>query len=224
MEIAQISISESKKLTVEARGVEAMATALIVNSFDSYIAAGILRDKWMARANQAEVFMRPRIREADKHHKNMVADLKSLRDPFANGAKTAKRKMIVYDQEQQAIARKKQFELERQEREQAENEVLELAELAEAAGEKELAEELVSKPVEVASIVVEKEVPKVKGFSYRSVWSCEVVDFKALVMAVVEGKAPWEAIQPNEKFLGEQASSLKFALMWPGIKVKERKV
>lgn len=57
------------------------------------------------------------------------------------------------------------------------------------------------------------------GVSYREVWKCEVSDLKALVAAVAAGTVPLAALESNDKFLGQQARSLKGELSYPGVRV-----
>ena len=134
--------------------------------------------------------------------------------------------MITWDQEQAAIARKKQLELEAAEKKRAEEEVLEVASLMEDAGLHEEAAAVIAAPLETAPISVKKDTPKVTGFSYRSNWKAECVDLKAMLEGWKEGKVPIQAFQADESFLRKQAGALKEAFkgMYPGVKCWDEKV
>jgi len=59
---------------------------------------------------------------------------------------------------------------------------------------------------------------KVSGISGRKVYNAEVTDLRALLQAVLDGKAPIEAIQPDMKFLGAQAKAFKKeGPLFPGV-------
>ena len=208
---------EVESLTVQA------AKILIIDS-DTYTMAGGLWDTIKAmRAKIAETFD-PIIDKAHKAHKEAVSQKKKLDEPLEYEQRQLKGRMIGYDQEQIAIARKKQLEQEAIERKRAEEEALETASLMEKAGLKEEAAAVLDAPIEMAPVVVKKETPKVEGFSYRSNWKAQCTDLKALVQAVAEGKVPFQALEANTVFLGQQARSLKEAMSYPGVKVWEEKV
>jgi len=77
---------------------------------------------------------------------------------------------------------------------------------------------------EVPQVILPKSaVPR--GIFHFDYYSAEVTDLVALMQAVIEGKAPAEAVQPNMSFLNKRASVLKDMLKWPGVVVKrERRV
>jgi len=63
-------------------------------------------------------------------------------------------------------------------------------------------------------------VPRVAGVSGRMTYTANVENLKLLVHAIVEGKAPIEAIQANTTFLGQQARAFKKAgVLYPGVSV-----
>lgn len=77
------------------------------------------------------------------------------------------------------------------------------------------------KSAAVAPGITKAEPAKPEGISASSTWKCVVVDFSALAKAVFAKKAPLLAIQPNEKFLDEQARSLKEHFDFPGCKAEQ---
>lgn len=75
--------------------------------------------------------------------------------------------------------------------------------------------------VNVAPVMATTQVPKAQGVtdSGEGVFSAEVTDLLALVKAVAAGTVPILAIEANEKFLNQQAKSMKQLLAYPGVKV-----
>jgi hypothetical protein len=72
---------------------------------------------------------------------------------------------------------------------------------------------------------VPTEVPKREGGPvYREVWAAEVVDIKALCMAVATGKASTEYVTGNMVALNRMAVALKGTMNVPGVKSYSRRV
>jgi hypothetical protein len=83
----------------------------------------------------------------------------------------------------------------------------------------QMADALANVPVVAAPVVLEPVLaPKAGGFSTTTRWHAEVVDLKALVLAVARGEAPLEALLPNMPFLNSQATNAKSYLAIPGVK------
>jgi hypothetical protein len=61
------------------------------------------------------------------------------------------------------------------------------------------------------------EPTKIEGISLMEYWYCEVDDFAQLVQAVAAGRAPLSCLQPNQKFLDEQADALRQEMSYPGV-------
>ena len=238
--------TDEKELEKMGRGAVGEATTFVVSSAEQYKRAGELRNRCVERAAQAEEFMRPRIQEAFQHHRALVADLKSLKDPFDNAGKIYKQKMIVWDQQQERIRAQQQARLEKEARERAEREAAALAATMKEAGAEEAAEEVIANPIVETVVAPPKATPKVEGFTYRSAWSAEVKDLKMLVLAVAAGiiednpelgwqtiaesdkrkaiRAPIEVLSPEMTFLNQQARAYKSKLNILGVEAVEKKV
>lgn len=63
------------------------------------------------------------------------------------------------------------------------------------------------------------EKPKAAGVSHRKTWKARVTDKRALLQAVLDGKAPESLILVDEKKLGQLARSLGQELAYPGVEV-----
>ena len=66
-------------------------------------------------------------------------------------------------------------------------------------------------------------MPEVSGLSFTEHWHAEVYDLKALLQAILDGKVPTDAIEPNLVYLNASARACKAEdLSIPGVKgVKE---
>jgi hypothetical protein len=147
--------------------------------------------------------------------------------------------------EEERIACERKIEQERleAERKAEEDRLLAEAVAAEARGDKETADALTAaaeesneqikevaaaiaqEPIYVPPVVVPKSVPKMAGGPiHREVWSAEVVDIKALCMAVATGKASTECVIGNTVALNRMAVALKGTMNVPGVKSYSRMV
>jgi hypothetical protein len=128
-----------------------------------------------------------------------------------------------YLQEKERERQQEQLRLEAEARKKEEDARVAEAAALELEGKQEEAEEVLNtKPAFIPTPVAPKMVQKVAGVSGRTNWSAEVTDFKALVDAVSQGKAPILALQPNETFLNDQARSMKSLLSYPGVVAKDK--
>ena len=80
--------------------------------------------------------------------------------------------------------------------------------------------EQVSQQIAVPTITVASTMPKIDGGSFRTDWSAEVFDKKALLRAVLEGTVPDVVLSIDMKFLNAQARLLKgeLANSFPGVR------
>ncbi len=166
----------------------------------------------------------PRIKEANTLLKGLRSDKAKYIDPLEEAEDLVKTKCIAWDNEQERIKKRREMEEAVAAKKKADDDAAELAALAEQAGEKELAEHIITHPEQPPPVVVAKETPKVKEQHFVLEGKYEVVDLMALAKDVVEGKAPLETLLPNKGFLYSQAVRRKPALgeviyMYAGVKV-----
>ena len=200
------------------------ATALTVASPADYEAAGkFLTIIKSLRAEIADTF-NPIIIKAHAAHKEALAQRARYDDPLNAGERTIKSKMGAYYSEQERIRRAEQLRLEEEAKRAAEDAMIKEAALAESLGDKGAAEAILDEEIILAPVVAPPAVQKQTGISVRENWGFEVFDLKALVAAVVAGGVPASAIEANEKFLGQQARSLKAELRYPGVRVTCQKI
>ena len=90
---------------------------------------------------------------------------------------------------------------------------------------KEVAAAIAQEPIYVPPVVVPKTTPKMAGGPvYREVWSADVVDIKALCMAVATGKASTECVSGNMVALNRMAVALKGTMNIPGVRAYSKRV
>ncbi len=173
-------------------------------------------------------FFEPMRKSAEDTKKSIMAKINLLKLDASgeNKAKSAFRtlssKTGKYRQEQDRIRREEAEKVRQEQIKQEEDAKEEAAVKAEKAGDSELAEAIVEEPVYVPP-AKPAEVPKTEGVSYTERWSHEVINLMALVKAVVEGKAPLQALQPNDTFLGNQARAMKTESLYPGVRASAEK-
>jgi hypothetical protein len=131
--------------------------------------------------------------------------------------------MVKWTEEQETKRREEERRLQEEARKRAEEETLRQALEAEAAGEKEEAEQIMAEPIYVPPIKVMSEVPKSKESHIRETWSAEGFDLMATVMAIAKGTAPLQAVQYDMTFLNGQARSYKQSLNIPGVRAVSKK-
>ena len=131
--------------------------------------------------------------------------------------------MVKFVEDQDRKRREEERKLQEAARKRAEEDALQAALEAEAAGEKEEAEEILEAPVYVPPIKVVSEIPKSKESHIRETWSAEVTDLGALVKGISEGKAPLQAVEADMTFLNGQARAYKQALNIPGTRAVSKK-
>jgi hypothetical protein len=116
--------------------------------------------------------------------------------------------------------------LEAEAKKQAEENQLAAAMDAESAGEPEMAQAILDEKPYVPPVKVATEIPKIKGSYVRETWTAEGLDLIVTVKAIIEGRAPLQAVKYDEVWLNAQARSYKEKLSIPGVKsvVKETQI
>jgi hypothetical protein len=236
-ELVTITPEERKAITEPASTIVTVARNLQVVSAETYEAAAVqLKSVKAAQKALAE--------KKDTLLKPVNATLKAIRDLF-RGPETEletaeglfKRSMIAYSEEQERIRREEQRKAdeaaarERLKREREAREAEEKAAAARAAGNIRQAEKFEKKAdtltdaaAAVVPPVIQREAPRVGGIQERENWYALVTDKSALIKAVAEGKVPEMALEPNQKFLNNQAKAMKKELAYPGVRAAVDKI
>lgn len=158
-------------------------------------------------------------KHADGERAKLVAEKATYEAPIVEAEKIANTKILQFDAEDKKrrdeelrIATEKQ----RKENEEA---ALRAAAEAEAAGEKEEADAILEEAAHAPTFVpAPPPPPKLQGSAEVVTWKMEVIDLKALVLAVASGKAPLSYIVADEVAIRRTVTAQKAYFQCPGIK------
>lgn len=156
-------------------------------------------------------------------HKASVALRESLDGPAATLETTLKRRLGDYEQEQQRKLRAAEAAA-AVERQRLEDEArLQAALAADAAGDAQQAEAILTAPAPPMPVVAPPpapvEIPRAQGLSFRTTYSAEVTDLGALIRAVAAGQAPIAYLQANLPALNGAARAHKEVFSVPGVRL-----
>lgn len=161
---------------------------------------------------------KPMIESAHATHKATIEARDRFLKPLDVANEIIRKSVSEWTAEQQRLQAKAQREAQEKARKEAEERQLAEAEKAEAENKPEVAEAIISKPVEVAPVKVEPIFQKAAGTTTVTTWKAEVVDLKALCAAIGEGKVSTDAIQANMTYLNGLARTMKESMAIPGVK------
>lgn len=228
MEMQLIISPEIQEKTETALTVIDMAKSLVIGNVEEYQIGQSLMADIKSRIKTLEEIRMGQTRPLDESKKKIMdffrVPIQKLEDAKAH----LNNIMVNWVQEQETKRKEEERKLQEAAHKRAEEEVLQQAIEAEAAGDKQEAEQIISEPVYVPPIRVVSEIPKSKESHIRETWSCEILDFMALVKGIAEGKVDIQAIEPNHlaknhPFLNTMASRYNLKLNIPGVKAVSRK-
>ena len=163
-------------------------------------------------------FFAPLKQKAHEAHKAITQKEKETLKPVEDFCKKIQQKMISWQSEQDRIRREEEAMLREEQRKLEEEARLAEAAEAEAAGDTELAQDILEEEIEVAPVMVQDNTPKVSGLFTRETWKAEVTDMGALVKYVAENPAWFHLLTVNTKELNSLAKSQKSAMAIPGVR------
>lgn len=159
---------------------------------------------------------------AEAMRKGIVEEMERALVPINEAERVVKKEIQLYLDVQRELREKEEARMREQARKDEENRRLALAVEAEAAGQSKLAEAVLDRPMAPPpAVILPKAEAALKGTTMVSTWKYEIFDFRALVEACLAGRVPMEAIQPNEKVIGQTVRTLKSGFNWDGIRVQE---
>lgn len=187
--------------------------------------AGRFLVKIKTARNKWEKEMEEPVRAAFVAHRILTEKVKKIALPLTEAEKILSPAMAKYDWEQREKLRIERERLEREAREKQEKAKLNLALELEESGRTDEAEEVLDIPT-IATPAKTPDPVKSDGISFQDYWSFEVTNLAELVKAVATGTVPLMAIMANEKFLGQQARSLKeqFKDKFPGVRLLHERI
>lgn len=206
--------------------IKCEAEMLCVEDAASYSAAGALFQRIKTVTKQVEALFREPKQKASEAHKAVVAAEKKLLVPLKEAEAIVEPKMIQWRRDQDRIReeqeKKAREELAaRMEKERAEEaarlqrEADELAAAGKVAAAEEAqaaATEVAETPVYVPPVVVQSEVPIVRGVSGRKTWDFEIVDAT---------KIPREFLMVDEQKIRGVVRAMKGQTQIPGVRAFE---
>lgn len=208
--------AEKALVTIKPMLDDAKNLAAAINDESSFQEAGSLMRMLKAQIRDVEAKLDPFVKAAHASWKTAVAERDKYIKPLNSALDALSVGMVEHKKRMDAIAERQQREAEALARKQAEDLRLEQAQAAQDSGDKARAEELLAAPVVPVPVVVPVEKPKAEGIGFRENYSVRVDDVRTLVKEVYEGRQPLVALLPNEKYLNEQARSLKKEYNIPG--------
>lgn len=194
------------------------AEAINIDSPESYATAGAFLQANKGLQKKIKDFFSPHKALAKAAHDSLCQSEKAELSKLIESEAVIKQKIGQYDDEMRAKQESLRVEMQAEAQKQADDAALEAAMAAEAEGNKNEAEAIISSHV-VVSPVVPNLTPKLEGVSTRRVYSAEVIDLKLLVAAVKENRVPLLCLEGNMPFLHSQARNFKEALNYPGVRV-----
>lgn len=214
-------IAQPERTDIEAKALSLpeMARALVIKDQAGFERGGqVLKDIKAMRSEINDTFD-PIIKKAHEAHKEAVAKKKQIEAPLLEAEGIVKNGLAAYHEEQERIRLEAQRKAEEEAKKVAEEEQLAAALAAENDGCKEEAEAIINSPIALVRPIVPKAPTAAPGVSFRQNYSAEVIDLRALLRAIAEGKVPIQAIEANMTFLNQQARSLQTAFNFPGVRL-----
>jgi hypothetical protein len=206
---------QPEEVSTKALSIIEQGNAVVIKNSEDYTAAGNLWTTIKGIMKQVDESFDPIIQKAHQAHKEAVAQKAKIYDPLKSVYVYVKKVMSDYDAEQERLRKAEEARLREIARKEEEERLLQEAIAAEASGNKEEAAAIIEEPVYVPPVVVKKEVPKVQGMSFRTIWKFRITD---------EKKIPREYLKPDEVKIGGVVRSMKKQTNIPGIEAYEERV
>lgn len=183
----------------------------------------ITSDEQLTAANEKLLAIKKYIKSVDEQldparskayaaYQEILGLIKKIKSPLEKLEQAIKGEMGRYMSERDRQRREEAARLER--------ERLEKAASLEKAGDQIGADAMLGMAM-AAPVEVKAMAPKVDGRMFRKIWKAQVVDIRALCLAIGEGRVPSDAVIPNMPVLNRIAAQAKDRLNIPGVKAVE---
>jgi hypothetical protein len=174
-----------------------------------------------AETKEIELFFKPIKQQIDGFKAPVLLHEKELGIPIDAEKKRIGGLITEWKQqcarEQEERDRKAREEAERQAREDQLARAIEL----EASGDKEAAAQVLEEPIFAPAVTQSEAAPKLAGQVGRMTYSATVVDFRTLLKAVAEGRAPLQCLVADESYLNGKARLEKDGFNVPGVRLNK---
>lgn len=221
METLTKEVGFQDKLMATTTIVEEVKSLVVTNS-EEHASAGekvnIIRG--LEKELEEEYKAHPTIIEAKKLQA-LKGDLAKL---LEDARKSTKAKMIDFEEKEEAKRRAEEERLRVEAQKKADEETLAAAEKAEKEGKKDEAESIIQNTVVVPTVVLPKEVQKVKGHSYRTIWAVRVDDTNKLIDFVTKNSQFKKFLLADETALRKYAEAVGDGVSIPGVTFSKKKV
>lgn len=233
METALKLVPETTEVETKALSLVEQAGMVKIADPKSYEVAGFLWKTIGEVMKEVSDTFDPLIEAAHQNHKLALEKKAKFYAPLDKAKRDVKGLMSNYEQEMERIRLAEQRRLEEIARKAEEDrriqEAIEVEAEARANGATaqeaaQAAEAIIDEPVYTPPVVLPKETPKVAGVFFRTIWSAEVVDIKALCRTVADGKISTECVMGNMPVLNKMATALKQTMNIPGVRASSRRV
>lgn len=199
--------------------IDAARLVKVVNSPESLEHANNLGRILQTGGKDCEAFFKPIKQSIDAIKAPVLAAENTFKNALEAEKKNLGNLITVYNRELD----RQRAEEERQQREvaeqQAREEVLNRAVELDVSGDTEGAAALLEEPV-MAPVVIQQKAPaKMSGQVSTTRYSCIVDNVKALMQAVLEGKAPMACFTVDQSFLNKKADLDKDGFNLPGCRL-----
>ncbi len=223
METQLIISPEIQEKTETALTVIDMAKSLVIGNVEGYKIGQDLMADIKGRIKTLEEIRMSQTRPLDESKKRIMDFFRVPIQKLEDAKAYLNNIMVRFTEEQETKRREEERKLQEVARKRAEEEALRAAIEAEAAGDKQEAEQIISEPVYVPPIKVISEIPKSKQSHIRTTWSAEGFDLMTTVKAIAEGKAPLQSVKYDLVFLNSQATDYNLTLNIPGVRAISKK-
>ena len=213
LEKAPKMIEENRALEVRARAVA------IIKNDDQAREAGAMLVEVNRTLKQWESLLDPVVAAAYKTHKEATWVKNEVAAPLESAKRLIGAGLAGYKYEQKRRAQEEAARIQAEIKKQQEEIQIAQAEQLEKAGNRQLAEAVISAPVIVPTIA--PQTFKADGVSFRSTWDAEIIDLLELCKAVAADAVSVRAIKPDMMFLNSMARNLKGEMRIPGVRSVE---
>ena len=178
------------------------AKQLTISSAQDYTAAGEFVKSVDGLIREVEGSFKPLIEKAHMTHKAMIAEMNRHLTPLQTAKTMARGLMIGWDRLQEMKRREEEARLQDLARKVEEEAKIQAALQAAIEGRPEEADAILNEEIYVPPVIVKKDVPKVQGVRFQTVWRWRIKDLS---------KIPREYFLLDEVKIGAVCRGLKRA-------------
>ena len=199
----------------------------VIDTDDKYVGAGEMLKGVKGLIAEIGKAFDPIIEKAHLAHKEAISQKRKQVEPLDRIEGFLKIRIAEYLRLREELKEREEARLRRlAEQQEEERRMIEAANLIDQGRDNE-ASELLEQKIDVGTIAVaETEKPVVvMGINSRKIYTAEALDIIVLLRAILDGKAPLQAILVNQVYLNQRARADKEAFNIPGCRlVKETSI